>query len=123
MHSMGKKVLSAALLRSLLCCPFEQAVWDQIVGDHLHLRIGNTPAITDRGAAFAALEGFFARVRGFGCDYWQAWRAREALFAETDVSFMARTGKDMTIPCGVVARIADAELVDLRFHLDPSPIP
>lgn len=123
MNHFDPTILTDATLRLLLACPFQRALWERAVGDHLHLRIGNDPPILDRAAGLRALERFFGRVRAFGVSYWQVWRLREALFAETDCGFADAAGRTDVVPCAITARIAGGALIDLRFHLDPSPIP
>jgi hypothetical protein len=40
-----------------------------------------------------------------------------------DVEFQDEAGEVHRIPCVIVVRMANAALLDLRIHLDPSPIP
>lgn len=115
--------LTAKDLKALLDRPFVREEWEMIAGDHLHLRIGNDPAVLGRDAALDALLRFRGRVTGFGCHYCDLWQRREAIYAETDVRFIGRDARAAEIPCAIVARVKGGRLQDLRLHLDPSPIP
>jgi hypothetical protein len=115
--------VTAMDLKLLLNRSFTRSDWEAIVGDHLHLRIGNEPPAIGRHAALECLGTFLSRVSGFGCHYCDLWQRREAIYAETDIRFFRADGSAAEIPCSIVARVKDGLLQDIRFHLDPSPIP
>jgi hypothetical protein len=122
----ARKLTSAttAKLQKLLVAPaFDRVAWDAIVADDLHLRIGNAAPAIGRGASLAELSHFLARTKSIGTGFCETCRRRETLFAEMDVEFIDAAGHEQRIPCVVAARMASGSLVDLRFHLDPSPIP
>jgi len=123
MTKRAKDVLNETSLRLLMATPMPRPLWEAITGEDFHLRLGNAPTITRRHDALDALEGFLGRLTGVGRDYWAAWRVKEAIFVESDLAFHERAGQQRAIPCTMIARIADAELLDLRLHLDPGPIP
>jgi hypothetical protein len=109
-------------MRELLTSPFDRAVWEKVSSRVLHVRIGNAPVATGRDASLDTLAAFIMRIEGFGCKYCELWQRRAAIYAETEVHFRDQGGALCAIPCAVVARAPKGELVDLRFHLDPSPI-
>jgi hypothetical protein len=116
--------ITAATLKALLTrTPFDHPRWEAVCDEHLHLRIGNEHPSIVRTQALVALERFLGRIEGFGCHYCDLWQRREAIYAETDVYFVGRDGRRGEIPCAIVARAARGKLQDLRFHLDPTPIP
>ncbi|MBX9814854.1 MAG: hypothetical protein K2X76_09140 [Sphingomonas sp.] len=123
MGTRKSNVLTETSLRLLMATPMPRPLWEAITGDDFHLRLGNAPAITRRADALDALEAFLARLTGVGRDYWAAWRFDEAIFVESELAYRAGPRREASIPCTMVARVADAELLDLRLHLDPSPIP
>jgi len=115
--------LGASDLKALLELPFDRGAWEAIASEHLHLRIGNDPPSTERGEALDRLQTFLSRLAAFGCRYRDLWQRREAIYAETDVRFRDAEGRLREIPCALVARVVGGRLLDLRLHLDPSPIP
>lgn len=110
-------------LRSLLGGSYDPAAWRAATGTHFHLRIGNDPTTIDQAVSLAALQRFMSRVAGFGRGYCDLWQWREAVFVETDVQYVDRSGGLSVIPCAILARFQAGALVDLRFYLDPAPIP
>jgi hypothetical protein len=120
-HSADR--LTALALKALLANRFERAEWEAIAGEQLHVRIGNAEPEIGRTRALDALAAFRARVLGFGCRYCDLWQRREAIYAETDVRYLDAGGMPRQIPCAIVARVSRGRLLDIRFHLDPSPIP
>lgn len=115
--------VTAEDLKLLLTAPLVRSRWVAVASEHLHVRIANAPPLVGRTAALDALEKFLGRITGFGCHYCDFWQRREAIYAETDVRFVAIDGQPCEIPCAIVARVAGGRLQDIRFHLDPSPIP
>ncbi|MBX9814859.1 MAG: hypothetical protein A4S12_09925 [Proteobacteria bacterium SG_bin5] len=120
---MKPYALTPLLLRQLLSVPMVRQDWEQAAGPDLRVRIANDPPILERDAAIDGIAAFLARVEAVGSGFWAAWRLEEAVFAECDLGFRAGAGLTQTIPCTVVARLADAELIDLRVHCDPTPLP
>ncbi len=115
--------ITPALLRSLLTAPFDPAAWAGVLGEDCHLRIANTPPAVGRAASLRQLSGFVPRVRGFGGTFCEAWRRREVVVVETDVIFLERAGEPASVPCVIVVRATRGFVRDLRFYLDPTPIP
>ncbi len=115
--------LTALKMKALLEHAFDQLAWEAIASEHLHLRIGNALPATGRAAAIEQLAAFLARIDGFGCRSCDLWQRRDAIYAETDVCYRDRAGSPREIPCAIVARVKQGRLLDLRLHLDPSPIP
>ncbi len=115
--------LTALQLKAMLERPYVRAEWEAVTSERLHLRIGNDPPATGRDAALDQLGAFLARIDGFGCQYCDLWQRREAVYAETDVRFRDASGHAQVVPCALVARVKLGCLLDLRLHLDPSPIP
>lgn len=114
----------ASALRALLAArPFPRAAWESLTGETLHLRIGNAPPLTGRREALDRLQDFLACTETFASGFCEAWSVREAIYVETEVGFRAADGSARRIPCALVARTTHGLLHDLRFHLDPSPIP
>lgn len=111
-------------LKQLLCThPFDAIAWEAAVGHDLHLRIGNAVPAIGKKAALAELSLFFARIDSLGAGFCEMCSLRETVFAEMEVGFTDATGREQRIPCVIVARIVSNSVLDLRFHLDPSPIP
>lgn len=115
--------MTGTRLKALLVSRFDRDAWREAMGEDCHLRIGNGPPLVGRAAALPALEAFCQRVEAFGCGFCQVWTRREAIFAETEVRFRNAAGGEARIPCVIVARATEGQLRDLRFHLDPGPIP
>jgi hypothetical protein len=110
-------------LQHLITRPFDAVTWGDIVAQDIHVRIGNAPPIIGKADALAELERFFARVASMGAGYWESCTRRESIFAEVEVDFINDDGCECRIPCMIMARMEDGRLLDLRFGLDPSPIP
>lgn len=103
--------------------PFSYVLWESATSDALHLRIGNGPPRTSRGEALDMLRDFLGCTETFASGFCEVWALRESLLVETEVEFRASDESAGRIPCVVVARTTHGLLHDLRFHLDPSPIP
>ncbi len=114
----------AAALKLLLAArPFPHPLWRAATGPSLLVRIGNAPAVSGQTAALAAVHDLLEAVTGFGCGFCEHWAIREAILVETDFDYCDAAGAAHRIPCVVVARTTHGLLHDLRFHLDPSPLP
>lgn len=115
--------VNAAAIKALLNAPFRFETWAALSAPHLHVRIGNAPPAIDQAAALADLELFMSRIDRFGCRYCEICQIREAIFAETDLQFRDAMRVERVIPCTIVVRVTGGLIQDIRFHLDPSPIP
>jgi len=123
MKIMTNYRLTTALLRRLMAVPMDRAIWEGAAGDRLRACIANGPPLLDRRSALDGVAAFLARLETVGAGFWAAWRLEEAVFAECDLSFRNATGELAAIPCTIVARLANDELIDFRLHCDPSPLP
>lgn len=110
-------------ITSLLTQPYNAARWLAASGDHFHVRIGNAPATTDRSASLRSIQTLMEQIEEFGTNYCACITTGSMIFAETDIRFTNRNGRRESIPCAIIARFVDEVLIDLRIHLDPSPIP
>ena len=115
--------ITPAVLKLLLTAPFDPAAWAGIMGEDCHLRIANAPPAVGREASLRQLSGFLDRVRGFGGSFCEVWRRREVVVAETDVIFAEPPDHLACIPCVIVVRTTQGLVRDLRFYLDPTPVP
>jgi hypothetical protein len=115
--------ITPALLKSLLTAPFDLAAWAEVMGEDCHLRIANGPPAVGRDASLRQLSGFLHRIRGFGGSFCEVWRQREVMVTETDVIFAEPQGHLACVPCVIVIRTTRGLVRDLRFYLDPTPIP
>jgi hypothetical protein len=122
-HRKVRKGLATKLQELVTAHPFDHVAWDKIAAPEIHLRIGNAAPIVGKSAALAELALFFARIESLGEGFWELCRRRETIFAEVDIGFVDSGGTYRRIPCVIVARMTDNSLLDLRFDLDPSPIP
>lgn len=113
----------AIRLKLLLTEPYDEQAWTSACSPDVHSRIANGSIRTRRDLALADLSALLERIDGFGCDYCESWQRGDTIYAETDVRFRSADGASHTIPCVIVARTTHGSLRDLRFHLDPSPIP
>jgi hypothetical protein len=121
-HAARRLGLSA-ISRLLAARPFDRAGWEAAAAQDLHVRIGNAATVIGKKDGLAELGRFFSRITSLGTGFCETCRSRETLFAELDVEFQDTEGKARRIPCVLVVRVADAALLDVRLHLDPSPIP
>jgi hypothetical protein len=115
--------ITPALLKLLLTTPFDLAAWAGVMGEDCHLRIANRPPAVGRDASLRQLSGFLHRTRGFGGSFCEVWRRREVMVTETDVIFAERQGHLVCVPCVIVIRTTRGLVRDLRFYLDPTPLP
>jgi hypothetical protein len=114
----------AAALRLLLSTrPFSLALWQAATSPSLQVRIGNAAAVSGQPQALAAMQSFLEATTGFGCGFCEHWAIREAILIEAEVDYRDASGATHRIPCVVIARTTYGLLYDLRFHLDPSPLP
>ena len=114
---------AAKVKELLLRAPSDTAAWEAAVGDDLHVRIGNAAPAVGKNAALAELAGFLGRVDSVGENFCELFRGRETYIAEMEVAFSNFTDDQQRIPCVVVVRTSGSSVIDVRFHLDPSPIP
>jgi hypothetical protein len=110
-------------IKPLLAQPYDHLAWSAASGSHLHVRIGNARATTDQSNSLRSIEKLMKRVEEFGADYCDVIKATATSYIETDIRFSDKHGRHQSIPCAMIARFADGQLIDLRIHLDPSPIP
>lgn len=112
-----------AVSRLFAARSFDRAAWDAAVAQDLHVRIGNAAPAIGKQNGLAELGRFFSRITSLGSGFRETCRSRETMFAELDVEFKDSEGETRRIPCVLVVRVAGAALVDVRLHLDPSPLP
>ncbi|PWG63540.1 hypothetical protein [Sediminicurvatus halobius] len=118
------RLTAKELWRLLLIRPFDRAGWSAALGDDCHLRIGNRPPCLGKACALSALEHLLGRVDSVGTGFRDTWEFREAIILETDLGVGCdRDRPPLIIPCAVFARVTRDQVRDLRFYLDPSPIP
>lgn len=109
--------------KRLLQNPFDRCEWERCSSTHLCVRIGNRNATRSKQDALDQLATFFSRLIGFAGPYCEVWTRRRDIFIETHVHFLTGRGQPSELPCMIVARIRGGLLMDLRFYLDPCPIP
>jgi|tagenome__1003787_1003787.scaffolds.fasta_scaffold18607971_2 hypothetical protein len=113
-----------AHIRQLLAAhPFDRNAWDCASAQDLHVRIGNARPAVGKDAALEELSRFFARIRSVGAGFCEMCHSGNTVFAEMEVEFSDAGGVHRRIPCVVVVRVEGRALLDVRLHLDPSPIP
>jgi len=114
----------ASALRLLLSTrPFPDDLWKAATSASLHVRIGNAPPLTGQEAGLAALRGFFQCMDAFAEGFCEAWALKEAIYLETELDCRQHAGATRSIPCSVIARTTHGVVHDLRFYLDPTPLP
>ena len=121
-HAQHRRT-GASVRHLLVTHPFNREAWESATAHDLHVRIGNAAPVIGRSAALAELNRFFARVSSIGAGFCETCKSRESLFAELEIEFQDGAGLRQWIPCVVVLRLTGTALLDVRFHLDPTPIP
>jgi hypothetical protein len=112
-----------ALKLLLVARPFPVSLWVAATSPLLHVRIGNTPALSGQAPSLAALRAFLHCTEAFACGFCEMWSIKEAIYVETELEYCEPNGRPNRIPCSVIARTTHGLVHDLRFHLDPSPLP
>lgn len=120
---MAGEFTTERLRELLLARPLCATSWAEACSPFVHVRIGNADAATSREDALAQLTALFDRVEIFGRAYCDVRQSRNTIFVETDALFRDRQGEWRVIPCAVIARTRGSILLDLRFYLDPRPVP
>ncbi len=110
------------MIANLLATGLREDEFCALIGEDCHLRIGNDPPVIGRRAVSERLAHFLGRIETVG-GFWEAWQRRESIFVETEVVFQHRHLGLLKIPCTIIARTTGGAIRDLRFHLDPSPLP
>jgi hypothetical protein len=114
----------AVALKLLLATrPFPSSLWQTATSAALSVRIGNAPALSGQGECLEALSAFLDCTAGFASGFCEFWAVKEAIYIETELDYIDRGDTIMRIPCSVIARTTHGLVHDLRFHLDPSPLP
>jgi hypothetical protein len=115
---------SVEKLKSLLLqWPLSQEEWLASCSPTIHLRIGNANATVTRDAAMFQLRLLLYKADSFGQSYCDVWQRRDMIVVETDISFLDEMGTRRVIPCVITCRAMAGLLIDLRFYLDPRPLP
>jgi hypothetical protein len=112
-----------AVSRLFAARSFDRAAWEAAVAQDLHVRIDNAAPVIGKKDGLAELGRFFSRITSLGTGFRETCRSRETMFAELEVEFQDSEGETRRIPCVLVVRVAGAALLDVRLHLDPSPLP
>lgn len=107
----------------LVATPIVPSDWASAMEDNVHLRIANAAPATNKRTTTRELGKFFSRIEAMGVCYLEIWQRRETIFVETDFAFRFPNGDMATIPASLIVRTAFGKILDLRFYLDPSPIP
>lgn len=103
--------------------PFPLPLWEAATSSALYVRIGNGTPHSGQAASLRALRAFLRCTEAFACGFCEMWAVREAIYIETELEYCGTDGAARRIPCAVIARTTHGLLHDLRFHLDPSPLP
>jgi hypothetical protein len=107
----------------LLQWPLSHEEWLLCCSPSIHLRIGNANATVTRDAAMMQLQLLLTKADSFGHSYCDTWQRRDMIVVETDISFLDTKAMRRVIPCVITCRAMEGLLIDLRFYLDPSPLP
>lgn len=114
----------AVALKLLLATrPFPDALWEAATSPSLYVRIGNGTALSGQTECLEAVRTFLHCTEAFACGFCEIWVIKEAIYVETELQYVDPDGASRRIPCSVIARTTHGLLQDLRFHLDPSPLP
>jgi len=120
----NNNALDAQILKQLLTAPFDRGAWGESMGEDCHLRIGNQAPRIGKAAALPELERFYHGVDAVGAGYCDVLQHRETIVVETEISVFPRKGASYAVvPCAIFARTIEKKLRDIRFYLDPTPLP
>jgi hypothetical protein len=99
--------------------PMRLDAWAAVLDERAHLRLGARPGVIGREGALCEIDSFFRRISGFGFEYRELWKLRDAVWIETDVAAGAAVA-----PCAIVFRCGRWPLIqDVRFYVDLSALP
>jgi len=93
---------------------------------HLHdgasFRFGSQPRVTGRAAITAAVEGFFAAVRGMRHEVVATWSVPHHSICEGRVTYTRLDGSTVTLPFVNVLALLGERVSDYRIYIDPAPL-
>jgi len=104
--------------------PLDLRAWSAILAEEAHLRVGNRPPAVGKIKALVELAALLAQVESIGDEFCEVWATGEAIVVEANLRAVAAAGQEANnVPCAVVARAVGGLLRDVRFYLDPAPLP
>lgn len=94
-----------------------------LLAEDVHLRIGSALPAIGKAPSVAELGRLLDRVEAVGGIFHEVWQVDETCFVETEITYTGLDGRAATIPCVVIVRPHTGLVQDLRFYLDPTPLP
>jgi len=111
------------LLALLNVRPFSSGRWRLAMTANVHLRIASEPVVMPRSAALVELESLLCVCERIGSAFYEGYRMREMVVVEADLTFRDAAGRLQSLPFVSIARAPKSRVSDLRFYLDPTPLP
>lgn len=90
--------------------------------DDAEFRFGNAPAVVGKPAIGAAVDGFFASIRGSRHDLVRSWAPQGHCICQGSVSYARLDGSSVTVPFVNVLGMRDSLINDYRIYIDLSPL-
>lgn len=111
-------------LRAILCGGrIDAAALGRFFAEDVHLRVGSAVPAVGKRRALVELGRLLDRVEAVGGVFHEVWQVDETCFVETEISYAGSGGRATAIPCVVIVRPHTGLVQDIRFYLDPTPLP
>lgn len=91
--------------------------------EDVHLRVGSAAPAVGKRRALAELALLLDRVAAVGGVFHEVWQVDDTCFVETEITYAGPGGRTTVIPCVVIVRPHTGLVQDIRFYLDPTPLP
>ena len=85
-------------------------------------RFANQPPIRGRAAIQEAAANFRRRVRGVSHTIHGMWESQNTVVCEMDLTYTRLDGKEVTVPCCDVFRVAGDKIQEMRIFIDATPV-
>lgn len=101
----------------------DAATLGRAFAEDLHPRVGGAAPAVGKARALAELARLLDGVEAVGGAFHEVWQVGETCFVETEIRYAGAGGRAAITPCVVIVRPHTGPVQDIRFYLDPTPLP
>ncbi|MBV9838848.1 MAG: nuclear transport factor 2 family protein [Solirubrobacterales bacterium] len=97
--------------------------WAAYLAPDAVMRFGNADPVHGREACRDALAAFYETIDGLRHRLIEQWQEPGAAIVESDVTYMRKDGREVTVPVVTIYRTDDQDLIaDYRVFIDLAPV-
>ncbi len=92
------------------------------LAENAEFRFANAPPAVGKAAIGAAVDNFFAAIRGSRHDIARSWMQPGHYICQGTVTYTRHDGREVTVPFANVLGMRDGLIDDYRIYIDATPL-